>query len=232
MNFPTDGGPIYSETDLSRFPVEPWNACSLIVFLVIVIYWAWRVRKSRAPQRLIRYSLPLLFVGFIGGAAYHATRSNQIWLIMDYLPILLLAFSAAAHFWIQLRNSSRSAYNKALFSIVILITSSFLLQSFPKQVWICATYLNLSALTLLPAFILAGSQGRRGIRLLLLASFVFLSAVVFRMIDFIPAFKPLFPMGTHFLWHILGGLAAHYLIIFIYELEEEKYSTLSNRALD
>jgi len=59
MNLPGDVGPIYAETDMAHFPVEPLNTISNLIFLVLVIYWAYKTRMSVVRYPLIVIALPL-----------------------------------------------------------------------------------------------------------------------------------------------------------------------------
>ena len=36
---PNDNGPIYVETLMGRFPVEPWNTYSNLLFLALIVFW-------------------------------------------------------------------------------------------------------------------------------------------------------------------------------------------------
>ena len=91
---PPDFGPIYAETDLTRFPVEPWNVASNLIFLIIIFLFARRTRLNYRRYPLVVLALPILAVGFTGGTIFHATRSNRLWLMMDYLPIMILCLLA------------------------------------------------------------------------------------------------------------------------------------------
>ncbi|MGA8854131.1 MAG: hypothetical protein WB492_08135, partial [Christiangramia sp.] len=83
ISFPQDSGPIYQETLAGRLPVEPFNTYSNIFFLIIIIYFSLRVYRDYKNHRFLAWSLPVLFLGFIGGTVYHATRSHDIWMYMD-----------------------------------------------------------------------------------------------------------------------------------------------------
>ena len=96
---PNDHGPIYLETLMGRFPVEPWNTISNLLFLALIIYWFARVRGDVAVHRFIAYSLPVLLIGWAGGTVYHATRSHDVWLFLDFGPIALLVLAVAVFFW-------------------------------------------------------------------------------------------------------------------------------------
>ena len=38
-----------------------------------------------------------------------------------------------------------------------------------------------------------------------------------------------FERGSHFLWHILGVLAAHILMMYVYIIDSEKYDSLRSK---
>ena len=56
---PRDQGPIYLETVMGRFPVEPWNTASNLLFLAIIVFWYVRVRGEVRNHRFIAYSVEL-----------------------------------------------------------------------------------------------------------------------------------------------------------------------------
>ena len=95
---PLDQGPIYLETIMGRFPVEPWNTASNLLFLVIILYWAWRLKGEIRAHRFIAGAIPVLIIGWVGGTVYHATRSHNLWLFMDFVPIALLAAAVSMYF--------------------------------------------------------------------------------------------------------------------------------------
>ena len=199
-----DFGPIYVETDLTRFPVEPWNTASNLIFLVIVIFFAWRTRLDYRTHPLIVFGLPVLFIGFVGGTVYHATRSHRIWLMLDFIPIFILTAAAALKFW----KAVVGRWSYALFGFFACAVSPRLLAGFlslPFHYRISVGYAGLALAILLPATIdCRRNRGENGV-LLLFACVAFGVAVVLRTLD--RAGVALFPMGTHFLWHLLGGVS-------------------------
>src|SRR5262245_28804955 len=76
----TDGGPVYVETErnLDRVGtgavVEPWNAASALLFLVVVVVWLVRLRGRYRKHPFLTCCLPLLAAGGVGGVVYHAFR--------------------------------------------------------------------------------------------------------------------------------------------------------------
>lgn len=115
--FPNDSGPIYQETLAGRLPVEPFNTFSNIFFLMIILYFSFKVYANYSKHRFLAWSLPLLFLGFIGGTVYHATRSHDIWMFMDWLPIVILCLSVSLYYIFQLHISKLA---KVIFTLTVL----------------------------------------------------------------------------------------------------------------
>jgi len=63
----SDGGPLYTETDFSRWLVEPWNTITAILFLAIVVYWALKIRKTYRQHPFLALALPVSALGGVGG---------------------------------------------------------------------------------------------------------------------------------------------------------------------
>ena len=93
MKFPNDSGPIYLETTQGGFPVEPFNTFSNTIFLLLIIYWSLRVYRNPGQHKFLAWVLPVIGVSYIGGTVYHATRSHEFWLRLDWMPIMLLCAS-------------------------------------------------------------------------------------------------------------------------------------------
>src|SRR5262249_1785758 len=73
-----DGGPKSRETDLSRdrWIVEPWNAATASLFILISLFWAWKLRGRYRQFLFLSLCLLILGVGGIGGTLYHGFRSS------------------------------------------------------------------------------------------------------------------------------------------------------------
>ena len=212
---PGDFGPIYAETDMNRFPVEPWNTFSNIFFLILIIYLVKRTRLSFKRYPLVVLGLPILTVGFIGGTIFHATRSSNLWLRMDFIPIFLLALMAAIYFWKEvLGNYVRSTIVVLL--LFILARIPWWLAEIPIATKIGIGYSSLAVTLILPMLILCRREHWIGLNKILLAFASFGIAITCRTID--KTFgAELLPMGTHFLWHIFGAISV--LFVFQYVLE-------------
>lgn len=222
VRLPNDFGPIYTETNMLQFPVEPWNTYSNIIFLLIFLYWLKKIHGGYNKHLLFSIGLPLLLIGFVGGTVFHATRMHPVWLYMDFMPILILLTLTAFHLWYLLTSklSASIALTFASFGLNFVMRKFVFL----PLVWKISLGYSLSAiLVLLPAFILSYKHKWNGVGCLLFTIMYFFSAVLFRQID-----KGLgaevFPMGTHFLWHLCGGMSAFYIMKFIYIIETGKDS--------
>jgi hypothetical protein len=211
---PADFGPIYPETDLTRFPVEPWNTFSNLIFLLIILYW-WRKTKLDIRKfPLVVTALPILLIGFVGGTVFHATRMHNIWLILDFMPIFILVIAAALYFWYRIVNNI--IIGAVLTCVPFLLTYLLRLSlDLPPDFHITAGYVSCAVMILLPAVLHSGFNKWRHVMQLVFTVLCFIIAISCRQFDFTIGTK-IFPMGLHFLWHIFGGLSAFFLIDYIY----------------
>ncbi|MCO6431118.1 MAG: hypothetical protein J5J00_09680 [Deltaproteobacteria bacterium] len=211
---PNDFGPIYTETLLGRFPVEPWNTVSNLIFFFVVVYFSRRVYRERLASPIFLLGLPILFVGFIGGSLFHATRSDRIWLYLDFVPILLLTLLASLYFWHQVTGRLCLA---AFAVIGPFVAFRLLRAALPMTIGlrISLGYSFLAITVLLPAILFCWKHLPSKAPLLAYSAASFLIAITFRMSDG----SGLLPMGTHFLWHIFGGLSSFFLMSFLLSAE-------------
>ena len=214
-NAPLDFGPIYAETDMSRFPVEPWNTLSNFAFLVIVIYWTIKLRKDWRSHPLLSMSIPIIFLGFVGGTIYHATRSNSVWLLLDYLPIMILILAAAVFMWKDVLHS----WWLTFFATMLLPTTYRLMTmrfEVPEGVFITAGYGVLALGVCIPACLHCAIMNKSGAKWLALSAVSFACAIVFRQFDWKFAESGVLPQGGHFLWHLFGAVSAFFLMQYLY----------------
>lgn len=222
---PNDFGPIYAETKMGRFPVEPWNTASNVVFLVILFIFGKRTKLDRRRYPFLVPGLFVLAVGFIGGSVYHATRSHNVWLFLDFLPILLLTGAASLYFWFAIVPNRWLAVGLCL----TLLLSGRVLRVYlelPRNLGITLSYLGAALAILLPAALHATGEGKKHRRFLVWAAILFAIALTCRFLDNGPGLSPL-PMGTHFLWHIFGGLSVGALLHYLAGVEEDRAANRS-----
>lgn len=213
MMFPNDSGPVYRETLERGFPVEPWNTASNLIFLIIVIYWSLRIYKDRRKYLFLKFAIPILFIGYVGGTLFHGTRSHEIWLLMDWVPIMILCVAASIYYFIRL-NAGKLMIT--MVSVLPFITA-FSLQKAPIDPHLRSLigYATIAVVILFPFVQYMLRYARKQGRILVAALFFFAVAIFFRTID-LKVDQKVFFMGTHWLWHSFGGIAVHFLIMYIF----------------
>ena len=85
----TDKGPRYTETPRDPFAAdapsiaEPFNTATAFLFVVLVFAWVWKLSGRFRQFPFLTSSLPVLFVGAVGGTLYHATRTRPLYFYLD-----------------------------------------------------------------------------------------------------------------------------------------------------
>ena len=208
-------GPIYAETDLAQFPVEPLATYANVVFLLILFYWAFRTRLDFRRYPLIVGGLPLLAVGWIGGTVYHASRSHTLWLILDFAPIFMLVLLATVYFWKCVTHSWM--WTAVLAAGPVLIYREIALSgALPVNYFITLGYAMLGGNLLIPTFWHCWKYNRNALGYIIAAVFAFALALIFRQYDFELARTSWLPLGSHFLWHLCGGVSTYFLLHYVY----------------
>ncbi len=211
QQFPNDSGPLYLETMEGRFPVEPFNTFSNLVFLAILIYWGSKVYRNRGQHLFLAWVFPIIFISYVGGTVYHATRSAELWLLLDWVPIMLLCIALVCYFVFKIVGAW---WQRTLF-IVVILGLSFMVRALdmPKGLRISIGY-GITALTILVpmAWYLLKTKWKN-LGLVSAAFVVFGLAIFFRSIDLE---QEILSMGTHWLWHFFGGIAVHFMIAYIF----------------
>jgi hemolysin III len=138
---------------------------------------------------------------------------------MDYTPIFILCLLAAYYFWKQVSGSIVIGIFGILipFAIIRIIWFFPILSIAPK---IGLSYSILALCLLVPAFLCVRKAKWQGVKFIFLALISFIIAIVCRSID--KGIGANFPMGTHFLWHIFGGISAFCMLKFCAQVEENK----------
>ena len=211
---PHDTGPIYRETLMGRLPVEPWNTFSNAIFLLLVLIWAWRVVPDFRRHGFLAFMLPVLFLGFVGGTVFHATRSHEIWLLMDWVPIVVLCMAATGLFALRAGAPWWLVVPLLLLPFGLRYLMLDVLQ-WPATIVMNLGYAALGAVVLGPLVLHLHRNGWQNAGTVLTSAGCFALALVFRSLDHSPLLFAL-PMGTHWLWHLLGGCAVHFLVRYIY----------------
>lgn len=214
---PPDGGLAYAETNLSRLFPEPLNALTSCFFLGLAVYWTIKLRGNYQQHRYLTVALVLLYIGGIGGTVYHGLRQWTMFIMMDWLPIMLLCVSTGVYFLTKLIK-----WHYALGVVIIYIGFQFFLRnrlfSHDPQLFININYAMMAMLVLLPVFVyLIHTKWLHG-KWVGLAFLTFICALTFRIAD-----KWLwFEFGTHFLWHIFGAIASFCMFNYIFLVNQKQ----------
>ena len=218
MEILPDLGPVYTETNLNRFPVEPFNTLSNILFLIITVYW-YRKKKNVESENFrffLDSILPLLLIGYVGGTVYHATRSYVLWMAMDVAPIYVIAFFSSLYHWhlIGLQGFRLILIFTLIFGLPeVLLWTVF--NGHPQRHTI--GYGILFFCILLPILIDEFRQNWTHLGLILKPFFCVIVALGFRVLDSSFFIRENFSIGTHWLWHIFGALGCHLTLSYMYQ---------------
>ena len=223
-----DKGPRYTETPRDPFAVdapaiaEPFNTVTAFFFVVLVLAWIWKLRGRYSQFPFLVSTLPILFVGAVGGTLYHATRTRQLYFYLDVIPISLIGLGAGVylavllgrkHGWLRVLISAFGLIAMYIFVNLVLFRS---IRTDNPALVVNLSYASLAAVILLPMVLLWVSMKFRfaGYALAGLASFAI--AWVCRLVD---PYSPL-PMGTHWLWHTFGVIATAFLYEYFFRVED------------
>jgi len=217
LQIPPDGGTVYTETNLSQFFPEPFNTITSAFFLVIAVYWTIKLRGNFNQHKFLSGALVLLFIGGIGGTTYHGLRRWSVFILMDWMPIMLLCLSAGIYFLAKL--------TRWYFAVLIVIMYAFfqiyVRQLFSQrdfQLFINVNYAFMAALVLFPVFgYLVKTNWKNG-KWVGFALIAFIFALTFRIADK----WEVLTIGTHFLWHTFGAMASFCMLNYIYLVNFKK----------
>ncbi|MCK5191748.1 MAG: ceramidase domain-containing protein [Methylococcales bacterium] len=193
---------LYCERLDSSFWAEPINALTNFAFIIA----AWAVWKH--GHRLGRLSYPIwVLIGLmvsigIGSFLFH-TYATNFTRFLDVLPVLLFQF---VFMWVYIRRIIQVRMIYAIGLLVVYIFFALLGRQFPHLLNGSFSYIPAILLLLgLGLYHLIDKKRERFILLVALA--VFSLALFFRTIDTMICFY--FPIGTHFLWHIINGVLVY-----------------------
>ena len=216
---PNDQGPVYRETDMSRMPVEPWSTFSNLVFLAVFIYFAVKTRFSYRKFPMLVIFLSILLIGWVGGTVYHATRSHNIWLMLDYMPIMFIILMASIYFWREVVGKWILVFT---FTLLPIITYRLIYEvlTLPHSISISIGYSVMALVVVIPLILHCVYRNPKAWKFLAGALISFAIAITFRILDEHSGIT--LAMGTHFLWHLFGGSCCFFMFYYIYESEKIK----------
>jgi hypothetical protein len=181
---------------------EPLNALTNAA-LLIAAWCAWRYARRLGEVTGGVTLLIALMVAFGVGSTLFHTFANRITLWLDMLPI---AAFIATYLWLYVHRVLMAPAAIAAICVATYVVAVGAARQFPNV-------LN-GSIIYAPALILVIGLGlvhlvREGYErsALIGAAGVFVAALIFRSID--NSVCVAFPMGTHFLWHLLAAFALY-----------------------
>jgi hypothetical protein len=194
----------YCERTSAAYWAEPVNALTNLAFLLAAVLM-WR-RSGELP--LARAMCAALGAIGVGSWLFH-THANGLSAALDVGPILifvLIYLFAATRDFLGLSGWRPWASVIGFFPYAALMVPVF---SAALPLGSSAAYAPIPVLILGYAAVLRG-QARETARGMALGAGILVVSLAFRTLD-----RPLcdtFPLGTHFLWHILNGLMLGWMI--------------------
>ncbi|TYP98305.1 ceramidase [Tenacibaculum adriaticum] len=216
IKFPNDSGPIYQETIQGRLPVEPFNTFSNLIFILILMYFGRKIYKNPKQHPFFLFAIPVIFISWIGGTMFHGTRSHEFWLVLDWLPIMIVCLGGIFYFITKVK--------KKWWQRILLFLGLLFLSIFPRRIPLPEGFrisfgYVLTAITVLTPFVwYAYKTNWKNVQFILYGILFFGLAIAFRTLD---NKLMILPMGTHWLWHTFGGVAVFFLLLYIYKDKEE-----------
>lgn len=211
-----DGGPLYVETNLARAIVEPFNALTAFLFVLLVAIWLWRLRGRYHQHLFLLLCLPVLLVGGVGGTIYHALRRSHTMFLLDVIPIGLLVILGSIYLWIRLRPRW---WHIVLIAVLIGSFPALFVFHVETHIAIVVHYIVLALLVLIPVALVLVRTRFRHQQLIWATLICFAWAILFRFLD--PMSRPILPMGSHWLWHLGGVMTTAILSEYFYRIEQE-----------
>ncbi len=206
-----DGGPRYFETDFNLVIVEPFNMISAALFLIIVAYWIYVLRGRFTRHKFLAVAVPILAIGGIGGTIYHGFRTAQFFLVMDWLPILILSLMACFYFT---HLATKKRWVGAVLIIFVFVAHESIHAFLRPSIANNLAYTLLALTIMIPLLAVVFKSNGKHAKWVTISLVSFCIALGFRMAD---PFG-LLPMGTHFLWHLFGAIACHAMFVYIFKL--------------
>ena len=181
---------------------EPLNAITNASFLIAA--WAAWLLARRTGQLSADIQVLIWLAASVGiGSILFHTVPNGWTLILDIVPILLFL---VWFFWLYLRGVARMPTPGVVAALVVFLAASASAQAF-GTVLHGALYYTPALIFVLVLGVYHARERADGRYLLLAGAGAYALALVFRTID--QEVCPAVPIGTHFLWHSLVGLAAY-----------------------
>ncbi|MCG8546283.1 MAG: ceramidase domain-containing protein [Alphaproteobacteria bacterium] len=200
---------IYCERTSPRWDAEPVNDLTNLAFF-LAAWAAWRVfRRQSAPGDEPVLATAILFIAVIGAGSmtFHvfAVRWAE-W--ADVIPILIFSL---LYLWLAMTRFLRWPAWEKWCALVLYGAATVGVEAIVPSTVLWGGAMYLPTLAALIAFGLMPARFAGPARpTLQLAALIFVCSFTFRTLDHYVC--SVFPIGTHFLWHLLNALLLYLLI--------------------
>src|SRR6516165_8734235 len=196
---------LYCERTDPSFWAEPLNTLTNIAFLIAALA-AFRLWRQKGARDLT--ALALIFVTALvglGSFTFHALATQGA-MLADVIPIAIFVYG---YLFLALRRFLQISFAPAFAILAVFIGVSQGMSYFLPDHFLNGSGEYLPPLTaMIVVGLLIQAQGpRRG---MLFAALIFAVSLVFRTIDL--AVCDVFPLGTHFVWHLLNVCVLYVLL--------------------
>ncbi|MEX3008887.1 ceramidase domain-containing protein [Hoeflea sp. TYP-13] len=196
------------------FWAEPVNAVTNFAFILAAVFvaLAWRNSTHRSAAVLFLG----IWIGIIGiGSFLFHTFATRWAAIADSVPILVFIL---AYLYLALRHFlGLPIWAGAVISLAFVPASIAVVPLIAPMVGSSAGYVPALLTIFIVGFLMLGRDRRVAVGLLITAG-IFLASIGFRIADE-PVCKT-FPIGTHFIWHMLNAVVL-YRLTMIYHRRHE-----------
>ena len=207
----------YCERIDASFWSEPINAITNLAFIIaaILAYLVWRNSTSKTASGLFL----VLLIGIIGiGSFLFHTFATRWAGAADVIPILVFILACL---YLAIRHYlALPIWGAALATAAFIPASAVIVPLLTPLAGSSAGYLPALFAILIIGFLMRGRDVAVSVSLLV-TGIVFFLSIAFRMAD-----EPLcgtFPLGTHFMWHVLNSVVLYRLAVLFIDYRDRKF---------
>jgi hypothetical protein len=197
---------LYCERLGPGFWAEPFNALTNLAFIVAALFAVASLRRSRRSDPLA-FALVLL-VGVIGvGSFLFHTLANRWSMLADVLPITFFIYAYLA---LAMRRFLTLGWPATVTVLILFFAASWAVEGLLRPLLSGSAGYVPALAAILTIGIILRSSGHPAARHLLAAGAIFAVSLALRTLD-----QPLctaWPIGTHFLWHLLNAVTLALLL--------------------
>lgn len=200
---------LYCERAGEGFWSEPINALTNLAFLLAALAIASQLRRAGPGARAL-WDLwlltALLAAVAVGSFLWHtlATRWSEL---ADVIPILLFISVFLLSFLVRVARLRLPAV--LMWFTLYQVTNHGLQAALPRDLLNGSVFYLPTWASLVLMALFCWRTGRPGSRTLAVGALVFTASLTLRSLD--NTLCPAWPLGTHFSWHLLNGLALYLL---------------------